>query len=312
LDTHDTLLAQLHLEGEIVRWETDLRSAGLPHVYLKGIGFDRWLDRSNTRVSRDIDLLCPRRAQRALAQLLRKNGYRCIVTEPNASTWLGPDNRIPIDLHDTLKGATVAPDVVWSVVERCIEYVVVAGISVPVLGSPARELVAGLHLTLAGAEDERAKADLMCAITRSSPETWKAADDLAREVGCRVLFQAGFGATPELRDFAMSLGFSLAGTEELLAPWSGRQDAIGLLPAFTAGSRLERVRLGSRFLRLHFAWVGEGQAVRDRDADATPAQIWITRIRQFPTVSCKFAKRFVDACLGARRLRRVLRVRERA
>jgi hypothetical protein len=303
---NDTLLGNLLFESEIVRWERELRAAEIPHVFLKGIGFDRWLDRSRTRVPRDIDVLCPRRAQRPLARLLREHHYRCVITEPNASTWLSADNRIPIDLHDTLKGATASPDQVWDVVARDIEYVDVAGMSVPVLGTPTRELVAGLHLALGGVDDDRAKADLATAITCSSPAAWLAADDLARELGCEVLFEAAFAATLGLRAFATSLGFSMAGADELLAPRSGRIDAIGLLPALVAGSPFEQVRLGSRFLRLHAARLELG----DADEAARPRG-YLRSIAVFPAVAWNLGQRLFHALVGALRLRQVLRQRER-
>jgi Uncharacterised nucleotidyltransferase len=304
---NDTLLGNLHFESEIVRWERDLRGAELPHVFLKGIGFDRWLDRSRTRVPRDIDLLCPRRAKRPLARLLKDRAYRCVVTEPNASTWLSADNRIPIDLHDTLKGATVSPDAVWSVVARSVDYVDVAGIPVPVLGPPARELVAGLHLALGGVDDDRARADLVEAVVRSSPETWLAANELARELGCQALFQAGFGATLGLRAFATSLGFAMVGADELLAPRSGRNDAIGLLPALVAGSAFERVRLGSRFLRLHAARLDLGEPVV---TDGTGSDGWYRRITKVTDAAWNLGLRLFHALVGAHHLRQALRLRE--
>jgi hypothetical protein len=46
------------------RWERALRDADIAHLFLKGIGFDIWLGRDK-RVSRDIDLLCPRPMRRA-------------------------------------------------------------------------------------------------------------------------------------------------------------------------------------------------------------------------------------------------------
>jgi hypothetical protein len=308
VDAQRMLFGHLHFQGDIARWERDLSAAGLPHVFLKGIGFDRWLDRSETRVSRDIDILCPRSARRPVMQLLKQKRYRCLVTEPNASTWLGPDDRLPIDLHDTLKGVALAPDAVWRAVERHIEYLSVAGMDVPVLASPLRELVAGLHLTLGGLDDERATSDLSIAITRSSRESWLAADRLAASLGSRALFEAAFAATPELRQFAGSLGFAMVGADELLAPRAGRDDAIGLLPALCAGGPIERTRLMSRFLRLHLARLESSEGFAPR-SDVSIARRCLATVRVSPKVARKLGARVVRAFVVARRLRDELNAR---
>ena len=76
----------LLVEGETFRWHRSLVDAGVPHVFLKGAGFDNWLARD--RASSDVDVLVPRAELRRLGRLLRAEGFVRTVTEPAATTWM--------------------------------------------------------------------------------------------------------------------------------------------------------------------------------------------------------------------------------
>jgi hypothetical protein len=248
--TLEMTLAKLRFDGEVVAWERAFRSAGIAHVFLKGVGFDEWLDRSDSRVGRDIDVLCPRSSIPRARRLLRESGFRCVVTEPVATTWVADHTRLPVDLHDSIKGTSAHPDTVWDEISQCVVMLDIAGIAVPVLGSPARELVVGLHVVSSGEDNQRALADFQRALERTDLEEWKQAEQFAESLSSRSLFNAAFSTSDQARSVGEQLGIEAVVTWRR-KPGPGSDDALALLPVLRAQGTSERVRLAARFLRIH-------------------------------------------------------------
>lgn len=234
------VLHTLYRQSEVVRWHHALGSANVPYVLLKGIGFDCWLDREGP--SRDVDLLVPPTCRRTVEALLRADGFRRVVTEPSATTWISDDTRMPVDLHFALKGVGVPPAQGWHLLESFIDSLTVASVDIPVFGSPVRELHAVLHVALGG--DARAESDLCRVLDRTSLATWHEVTTLAGKLGARRFLEMGLSVNARTRALAAQLG---------LRP-SQRADrplAVALLPLIAQRGQLERVAMLGRFLRVH-------------------------------------------------------------
>jgi hypothetical protein len=267
------VFGSLLVEADVARWHGDLSRLGIPHMFLKGVGFDQWLDRSG--VSGDVDILVPRAHHRRLRSLLRRRHYHRVVTEPSATTWISDDGRLPVDLHDTIKGAGVTPSRVWAAVEPSVEHVDVAGIAVPVPGSPVRELVVLLHRALGGGP--RAGADLAAAIERTDLDTWRAAVDLGRFLGASPFVSMALSVDARSRGLAAAIGVDVG--DIVRGPGSGV--AVAILPILAQQDRLEQARLVGRFLRIH-----PGAAARTASATngpvVRPAEVIFRRAASLP------------------------------
>jgi hypothetical protein len=232
-------LEAMRHEAHVITWSRLLRHHGVDHLVLKGVGFDDWLGR--TRISRDLDLLIPRWRLRRVAGLLSDAGYVRVTTEPTASTWLGPEGAIAMDVHDSIKAVRARHDEVWNAFSASRISVTRAGVEIPVPGDPVRQLHVMVHLSQSGLSDERALADARIALAITSIQLWRAAHRLSAELGCRALFEAPFRALPQDRGDTMLLGN--AGPT--------RDHALALVSISVQRDLTERLIQARRLARMH-------------------------------------------------------------
>jgi len=249
--------AAMRAEADVVRWARLLHAEAVPHVFIKGVGFDRWLGRA--RVMGDVDLLVPPEARRPVAGMLRREGFRRVLTEPVATTWVSGAERLPVDLHESLKGCGAPPEVVWDAVHAGSIAIDVCGVSVSVLGPPARELLVALHAAFA-ADGSPAVADLRSAIACCTVDDWRRALVLANELRCRPFFSAGMARVAEGRAVLRDLGVAVRDDLEVALGSTG-DVALSLLLAMIQVDRSERLRQLLRFLRVHPIALGSLSAV---------------------------------------------------
>jgi hypothetical protein len=247
-------LFDLHLlryEAAVVSWSQRLLHEGIDHVILKGPGFDRWLARS--RVPRDIDVLVPRWRLRRLARILSDEGYQRVSTEPTATTWAGPDGTVPLDVHDSFKAVGASHAEVWEACASTRSWVRMGHTSVPVEGSPVRELHVVLHLAHAGLGDPRARDDFERAVEVTTSEEWSQVLALSARLRCRGVVEAVLGTVPSAAEVHRALGLG-----DRPAPWladdsRSREYAMSMLSVTLQSGVVERMRLTGRLCRLHAA-----------------------------------------------------------
>jgi hypothetical protein len=271
----NNILLALLGEAEMLRWHADLSASWIPHVFLKGLATDRWLRRSGA--SGDVDVLVPRSHCREAFAVLRSAGFRRAVTEPAATTWVSSSGRLPLDLHDTVKGAGIAARDVWPAIAGSVTRIDVSGVSVPVLGSPARELILLLHVALGGGR--RAESDLLLALDRTSLETWQAAVALATVLGAERFVAMALSLNERTCALGEDVGVTPRARPRLEL---GHELAIALLPVLAQRDPLERMRLLGRFLRVHPAAAVAAMTSAEVPRRADRARFIGNRVRALP------------------------------
>lgn len=235
-NSHMTSVARaLLLDRAAAKAVQTLGSAGVPSILLKGAAIANWLYADGSvRPYSDIDLLVSPadfdRAQVVLAEL----GYRPRVAGADPSE-LGAkeldligSNRICIDLHHGLIGASGPSQQVWEILASHTTVMSVGGVArVRVLDVPARAAHLALHAAQNGPVDVKAHADLRRGLTMVARSDWEAASKVADEIGAQEAFAAGLRLVEEGRVLATDLGLTHHMSVELvLRTRSATQDAL--------------------------------------------------------------------------------------
>jgi hypothetical protein len=185
---------------------TALRREGVRCLLLKGPSLARWLYApGEVRRYEDIDLLVSPEDVPAAERILAGFGLRLHgINAEHAHSWVSR-RRPTVDLHWTLPVTEAVPAHVWQTVSRDTELMDVGGVSVEVLGEPARVFHVALHAGYHGVGFDTPLRDLDLALERLPVETWRAAAGLAERLGAREAFAAGLGLTAAGRDLAAAL-----------------------------------------------------------------------------------------------------------
>lgn len=196
-----------HFTVEVTR---ALGRNGVDSLVLKGPSFARWLyDSHLDRPYGDTDLLVPparvAEAEEVLTALGLERFARPLAGDrPWASMdWHTPGNDTIVDLHRALVGVSADPQEAWTFLWARRETMPLPGGGVFVLDLPGRLLLVCLHAAQHGGGQPL--IDLRRAATKTAPDLWEQARDLAGMLGATEAFAAGLGRVPEGADMAVRL-----------------------------------------------------------------------------------------------------------
>ncbi len=189
--------------------------AGIPVILLKGPAIARWLyDDGTHRPYFDIDLLVrPADWERATA-ILAEMGFRDrdrwrggegTDRMAHAATWARADG-CAVDLHWSVFGATVAPEIVWQVLSARTETVRVGRVELPILARGPLAAQVALHAAQHGAREPQPIADVERLVQRATADDWREARQVVDELGATEAFAAGLRLVPAGDAVAHRLG----------------------------------------------------------------------------------------------------------
>jgi hypothetical protein len=193
----------MDLPGEVLRLRLDLlavevtqclRSAGVPHVVLKGPSTSLWLY-DPPRGYQDVDVLVPRsalsRAQEALAVSgVAAPGAGVVGEEAPHSLLLRSTEGYEVDVHVSLPTVPPSGDDIWNALAHHVEDLDLGVGRVPTLDTAGRCLVLALHALNNGPDSGQPIEDLARAQAACPGSVWDEAGALARWIGAEDLFRA--------------------------------------------------------------------------------------------------------------------------
>jgi hypothetical protein len=245
-------------------------SAEVEPLVLKGAAIARRLYRADeSRGYFDIDLLVAEEDLPALGQVLHRMGFGNVTELQGVedvagilhaqmwSRYLPELGNLAVDLHWRLYGCEAPPQVVWDVLSARAGSIDVAGRRVRTLDLPGLALHLALHVAQHGSDDLKAVADLNRGLERCSPEIWRQALELARQLRAVEAFAAGLRLVP--RGDVVARRLELPAADDLLWEIAHRDErprGTFHLQAFTeAGDLRERMHVIRRSLVPTRAWI---------------------------------------------------------
>ena len=224
-------------------------------LLLKGASLSEWLyPKPEQRYYLDCDLLVAPGDVESAEAILSSLGFAGHFDDHgmpdwwrgHAGAWVREHDGVTVDLHRTLPGIGVDPDVAWPILSRDTARVRVAGRDVPALSLPARGLHVALHAFQHGAGWDRPTDELDRAVATADTELWIAAAALAAELDATDAFAAGLRLTRAGRELAERL--------RLPEVRSARIVLQGGTPPPTALGFEQLARAGGTRARLAMAW----------------------------------------------------------
>ena len=184
-----------------------LADAGVRPIVLKGPAIRQWLyERSEQRGSVDLDLLvAPSDFERA-ERILRDAGF-----DAEAHGWstdahgLRRPSGEAVDLHQSLPGVGVTPDVAWGLLSADTAPLIIAGVEAECLPVSARALHLSLHARQ-HPEAPKPREDLERGLAILEQPTWREAAALANELHAADAFSAGLRGAERGAQLAEDLG----------------------------------------------------------------------------------------------------------
>jgi hypothetical protein len=193
-----------------------LGRGGLRSILLKGPALARWLyDDPSERRYNDIDLLVEAARFRDAERALAAAGFRFADHGEHAHAWIRNDGA-SVDLHYTFSGVRASPDLVWDALVQRTEPLAVSGGTIETLDAPGRALIVALHAAHHGIRADKPYRDLLRAVERVEPRTWKEALELAERLDALPSFAAGLRLAPEGAGVADALGLADYRSRELM------------------------------------------------------------------------------------------------
>jgi hypothetical protein len=217
---------RLAIDGTAARVVDAFASAGVRCILLKGASFSDLYE--GARLYSDVDLLVAPATLATAEKTLARLGFELRHDDPHSRTW--SRDVLDVDLHTTLAGAAVDGARVWEVLSGQTERILVGGATVDALNGPGRALHVVLHAAQHGTEEPKPREDVRRAVERFSYERWRAAADLASELGAEAAFWAGLGVEPSAIELRSTLNLEkVARTETELRATTAPPTAVGLL-----------------------------------------------------------------------------------
>lgn len=204
-------MRSLRIDAVTAEVTNALRDAGVQNILLKGPTVARWIYRGPERTYVDCDVLVRSRDLRRSNQILEGLGFErqgrdsILHDWPRHAASYGRDG-VWVDLHRSLPGVTVDSDRFWAALAAHRASMRVGGSDVDVLDPAGRTLVLALHAAKDGGRVRKPVEDLGRALEALPPELWRAAADLAAEVGAIAAFGAGLRRLPAGSVLASRLG----------------------------------------------------------------------------------------------------------
>jgi Uncharacterised nucleotidyltransferase len=163
-------------------------AAGVKSLLVKGVSVVRWLyDASEPRAYSDCDLVVRPADLVAAGEVLAELGFLPQVDERDMPTWWrehavgwwrGQDGAI-VDVHRTLPGVGVDPQLLWRTLSADAETIDVAGFPAKTLTIPGRAFHLAIHAAQHGVGWDRVDVEVERALSRVDESTWRAAAELA-------------------------------------------------------------------------------------------------------------------------------------
>ncbi|HVA59078.1 MAG TPA: nucleotidyltransferase family protein [Mycobacteriales bacterium] len=181
----------IRLDNLAVRVSQSLTAEGVRHVLIKGPTTATWLYEP-ARPYRDVDMLIAWSDARAAVRRLRRLGLRTAdgwyEGAAHSRVLLTPEGW-EVDLHRALPGTapgdTGRGELTWRVLADHIVPFALNGHIVSALDLPARCVVLALH-ALAAPVGAQERQDLVRALAKAGPATWREAEQIAEELGLRA------------------------------------------------------------------------------------------------------------------------------
>lgn len=205
-------LWSLHIDKVAAFISQELQFRGIDSILLKGPAVARWLYRDGTpRPYGDADFIVSPTDWHKARTMLEQLGFRKEL-EPLAHPGMGSiaseawvrDGQ-NVDLHCTLWGLGVAPELVWQVLARSERTIDLEGTRVRVLSPEAQALLLATHAASHG--DGWAVADLERGLRMLPLDLWRRAGALAVELNAVPAFAAGMrlieGGTQLMRELGL-------------------------------------------------------------------------------------------------------------
>jgi hypothetical protein len=197
-----------------------MRARGIRAVLLKGPAISRWLySGADRRTYADIDLMVSPGDTEAAGELLSELGFVARPSPPleahvwHARPYLRGDGA-QVDLHRTLHGLQGVPsERVWRVVSAGTEIIRVGHLDVEIPGIPVRILHLVLHLGQSDGAPSRAWRDLDRGLKKCDNEEWRAAVEVARQLGVENELAVRLRRLPEGAKLADEFGLTRRGSQ---------------------------------------------------------------------------------------------------
>jgi hypothetical protein len=231
-----------------------LAGAGVEALLLKGATISRWLY-DGARGYTDCDLWVRPGDVDGAERTLRSLGFEERVDrrglpdwwQEHGSEWTRSVDGVWVDLHRTLPGVGVDPELAWRTLSATSETVPVAGYPAHALGRSARALHLALHAAQHGEAWGRVLADLEHALAVADEPVWNEAAALASELEAIDAFAAGLRLVPTGASLAARLNLpSNRSVEVALQASTPPPIALGFEQLARAGSTGARVRIVAR------------------------------------------------------------------
>lgn len=225
-------------------------------LLLKGPAIVTWLYPDSTeRPYVDCDLLidpkCTAMAQPVLASLGYEQQFddsaMPLWWREHSTEWVRAGGGVTLDVHRTLPGIHVSPEVAWSALGRRPDRVLVAGYRAATLTLPGRALHVALHAAQHGAMGLQSIRDLERAAAVATADTWAQAAELAAELRAVDAFTAGLRLVPAGMTIADSLGLPRASSvDAMLRARGAPEGALALERLAQAGGLRARAAIVAR------------------------------------------------------------------
>lgn len=189
-------------------------AAGVKSLLVKGVSVVRWLyDAHEPRAYSDCDLVVRPADLVAAGDVLAELGFLPQVDERDMPTWWrehavgwwrGQDGAI-VDVHRTLPGVGVDPQLLWRTLSADAETIDVAGFPAKTLTIPGRAFHLAIHAAQHGVGWDRVDVELERALSRVDETTWRAAAELAAALDATPAFATGLRMVAKGRALASAL-----------------------------------------------------------------------------------------------------------
>jgi hypothetical protein len=191
-----------------------LDAARIKSIVLKGPSIAAWLyDDGTPRGYGDTDLLIKRDSANAVEGVMTQLGFRRFLPDHAvrgwtdlAEEWLREDDGASADIHWSLPGAELDPDILWDELQRHTVTMAIGGEMARVLEPSALAMHVALHAAQHGAKDQRTLLELSRALDHAHDSTWRDAANLARRLSATGALWAGLNLCQAGRELADRLG----------------------------------------------------------------------------------------------------------
>lgn len=236
---------RLRLEHTATAVIRALNDHSVPSVLLKGAALaQRLYEPPESRPYLDVDILVPQRRRTEAGDVLRSMGFTDLYAgmDPREHSPHSGDfqlGRTVVDLHWTLVGVKVDPEVVFDVLARRVARVTLLGEPITILADEG--LALHLALNAVGTHTgSRAFEDLARGLCKIPRADWLQAMSLAEALGATESLAAGLSIHPEGARLSAELGLPTQWSTEVTLRASGGPTMAASLSSIAATPGVRR------------------------------------------------------------------------